>query len=225
MKLLILEEDTELLTKLIKHLKKEGFLCEYASSYTEGLKKIISYHYDCILLDLQLSNGKGEKLTPYLRKSNPESGLIILAKEKETEQCVRSLHAGADDFMVKPIDFNELNARIRAVIRRLNYRSIEQHLRFDNLLIDADACELKIDNDVIELTKKEFQILLYLARNKNRIITKEAIAENLWGDHMEQAASFDFIYAHIKNLRKKLEANNCKGYVTTVYGMGYKFNA
>jgi DNA-binding response OmpR family regulator len=159
-----------------------------------------------------------------LRKDSEQTGVIIISSKNEVNNRIAGLDAGADDFMGKPFDILELNARIKAVTRR-KIRQFKKELIFGKLKLNMEERRVVADDIPLQLTKKEFDILLYLARNKNRVVKKESIAEHLWGDHMDEAASFDFIYAHIKNLRKKLGQNDCGDFLKTIYGIGYKFES
>ena len=159
-----------------------------------------------------------------LRKENPNTGIIITSARNKVEDRIQGLEIGADDYLTKPFNLPELNARIKAVMRRKT-NQISNIIQFENLTIDLDERKVTADQKVLHLTKKEYNILLFLVRNKNRVVTKDSIAEYLWGDYMDNAVSFDFIYAHVKNLRKKLSENNCGDFLKTIYGIGYKFQA
>ncbi len=222
MKVLIVEDEQDLLNMMDRYLKKEGFLCELAKNYREGYVKLNNYQYDCAIVDLNLPGGDGLNLVRILHEESPETGIIIVSAKDTAEDRIIGLEQGADDYLIKPFNLSELNARIKAVMRRkMNLPSKE--MSFGNLTIILDAREVIAGETTLNLTKKEYDILLYLARNKNRVVTKDSIAEHLWGDYMDEAASYDFIYAHVKNLRKKLNENGCGEYLKTIYGIGYKF--
>lgn len=222
MKLLIIEDEQELLDLMLRYLKKEGYVCEWATTYNEGYKKINNYEYDCAIIDLNLPGGDGLKLVKMLRKENTQTGIVIVSARNTVDDRVSGLEIGADDYLTKPFNLSELNARIKAVLRRKT-NQFSKELVFGNLSINLDERKVVAAEQELQLTKKEYSILLYLARNKNRVVTKDSIAEHLWGDYMDDAVSFDFIYAHVKNLRKKLAENDCDGFLKTVYGIGYKF--
>ncbi|MFK8101485.1 MAG: response regulator transcription factor [Saprospiraceae bacterium] len=222
MKILIVEDEQDLLNLIMRYLKKEGYICEIATNYKEGFKKINNYEYDCAVIDLNLPGGDGLKLVDILRQDNTKAGIIITSARNTIEDRVKGLDTGADDYLTKPYNLSELNARIKAVLRRKT-NQFSNKLNFDDLVINLDEHEVTANGTVLKLTKKEYNILIYLARNKNRIVTKDSIAEHLWGDYMDNAVSFDFIYAHVKNLRKKLADKGCGDYLKTVYGIGYKF--
>ena len=224
MKILIIEDDLELLKLLLRYLKKEAYTCEVATSLKEGYKKINNYEYDCVLIDLNLPDGDGLKLVPILREDSSQTSIVIISAKNSIEDKVKGLNMGADDYLIKPFNLSELNARIKAIMRRKT-NLLKKELNFGDLVIKLDERTVSINETNLQLTKKEYDILLYLARNKNRIITKDSIAEYLWGDYMDTAISYDFIYAHVKNLRKKLASYNYEDLVKTVYGIGYKFQS
>jgi len=222
MKLLIIEDEQELLDLMLRYLKKEGYVCESANTFNDGYKKINNYEYDCAIIDLNLPGGDGLKLVNIIREDNTQTGIVIISARNTVNDRISGLDIGADDYLTKPFNLSELNARVKAVLRRKT-NSFSKELKFGNLSINLDERKVVASEKVLKLTKKEYNILLYLARNKNRVVTKDSIAEHLWGDYMDDAVSFDFIYAHVKNLRKKLAENDCGNFLKTVYGIGYKF--
>lgn len=224
MKILIIEDEVDLLSTLTKYFQKEGYGCETATDFMDAYKKIVSYEYDCVLVDLNLPGGEGFNLIRELKRNGSQSGIIIISARESLEDRLKGFESGSDDFLIKPFHLSELNARIKAIVKRKSY-SGDEKLRFGNLLIDIDARKITIHGKAVKLTKKEFDILLFLARNKNRVVTKDSIAEHMWGDYMDEAVSFDFIYSHVKNLRKKLDRNGCPDYLKTIYGIGYKFES
>lgn len=222
MKLLLIEEDVSLLNTLTKYLKHKNCVCEAVNTHRKGLRKIEAYSYDCVVLQLPALTLKGIHLITTLQNNRPNTGIIIISKSDLLATKLALFEEGIDDFLVKPFAPAELHARIKAILRRRTFKGNKQ-LIINELRIDIFARQLFIYDKKIRLTKKEYDLLLYLARNKNRVVTKSSIAERLWGDYMDDANSFDFIYSHIKNLRKKLIANGCDNYLQTVYGVGYKF--
>jgi DNA-binding response OmpR family regulator len=223
MKLLIIEDEQDLLNMILRYLKREGYLCEYAMDFPDAYRKIINYEYDCIVLDLNLPKGDGLKLVRILRSNKSNAGIIIVSARDTLDDRIRGLEEGADDYLTKPFNLSELNARIKAVIRRKTNQFAEE-MDFGDLKIQLDSREVTVKETTLKLTRKEYEILVYLARNKNRVVTKDSIAEHLWGDYMDNTVSFDFIYAHVKNLRKKLADLGCGEYLKTIYGIGYKFS-
>ncbi len=224
MKILLVEDEKEMLNNMMRFMKREGYVCEFATTFNEGYRKINNYEYDCAVIDLNLPGGDGLKLVNILRQESPQTGIVIVSARDTTDDRIRGLNIGADDYLTKPYDLPELNARIKAILRRKT-NQFSNELTFGRLVIDLDKRKVAAEEHPLKLTKKEFDILVYLARNKNRVVTKDSIAEHLWGDYMDDAVSFDFIYAHVKNLRKKLARNNCEEFLETVYGVGYKFVA
>jgi DNA-binding response OmpR family regulator len=224
MKLLIIESEAELTAQMIKYFKRANYFGEVATTFKEGLKKLINYDYDCVLLDLNLEGGDGLDLVRSIRREDNQTAVIIISARKQVEDRIASLDAGADDFLAKPFHMGELHARIKAVMRRKT-NQFSKEMDFGDIKINLEERNVYAKGKVLKLTKKEFDIIVFLARRKNRVVTKESIAEYLWGDYMEDAVTFDFIYAHVKNIRKKLVEEGCGEYLKTVYGVGYKFIA
>ena len=222
MKVLIIEDEQELLDLMSRYMKREGYVCEFATTFKEGYKKINNHQYDCAVIDLNLPGGDGLKLVSILRKEVPDTATIIISARNTLDDRISGLEIGADDYLTKPFNLSELNARIKAILRRKTNQTSNE-LVFGKLVINLENRSVIANEVTLKLTKKEFDILVYLARNKNRVVTKNSIAEYLWGDYMDDAFSYDFIYAHVKNLRKKLVQNDCGNYLQTVYGVGYKF--
>ncbi len=222
MKILIVEDEPDLLNLVKRYFKKEGYVCEEAITFREGYKKINNFEYDCAIIDLNLPGGDGLKLVEMLRRDNTQTAILIVSARETIDDRIKGLEIGADDYLTKPFNLSELNARIKAVLRRKT-DNFSEELNFGDLVFNLSERRVTAQNTELKLTKKEYDILLYLARNKNRVVTKDSIAEHLWGDYMDDAISFDFIYAHVKNLRKKLTQNDCGDYLKTVYGIGYKF--
>ncbi len=221
MKLLIIEDEPDLRNIILKYLQKEGYVCEVAHDFPTAFKKINNYEYDCVLVDLNLPKGDGLNLVKMLREDESKAGVIVVSARNSVDDRIIGLEEGADDYLTKPFNLSELNARIKAVIRRKT-NQISKEIIFGDLQIIPDERMVKIGDLELNLTKKEYEILIYLVRNKNRVVTKDSIAEHLWGDYMDEAVSFDFIYAHVKNLRKKLAEKKCGKYLKTIYGIGYK---
>ena len=222
MKVLIIEDEKHLSESIVSYLKQEDFICDAAADYSSAIDKIESFDYDCILLDINLPGGSGLDILKQLRQSKKMDGVLIISARNALEDRVTGLQLGADENLPKPFHLSELVARITAIIRRRNSGG-NNLLQFNELIIDTLAKTVLVNNKLLELTRKEYQLLLYFAYNKGRVISKNAIAGHLWGDEMEGAGNYDFIYTHVKNLRKKLLASGCSDYVQSVYGMGYKF--
>ncbi len=222
MKVLVIEDELEISKSVCKYLQNEQFICETAFTFDEAVEKISLYEYACILLDIGLPDGSGLNLLAQLKKENKSDGVLIISAKNSLDDKVAGLKAGADDYLAKPFHLSELGARVTAIIRRKSFDG-KNEIRVDNLALDLNNKSASADEKIIDLTRKEYDLLLYFISNKNRVISKNAIAEHLWGDNMDLADNYDFIYTHIKNLRKKLIQAGCKDYIRSVYGLGYKF--
>lgn len=221
MKILIIEDELKLLQTLTESLTKEKYVIETASDYHTAMDKIGVYDYDCILLDIMLPGGSGLDILKELQRHEKSHNVIIISAKDSIDDKVAGLELGADDYLTKPFHTSELNARIKAVLRRKNLDG-KNSIEIGNVELDLLSRELKINNEIVALNRKEFDILNYFLLNKNRLITKSALAEHVWGDHIDQADNFDFIYYQIKNLRKKLQQANAQIEIEAVYGVGYK---
>jgi DNA-binding response OmpR family regulator len=224
MKILIADGDRQFFDAVARYLKREGHICEQARDVAEAGKKIVNHEYDCLLVALGLSRGGGIKLIGRLKEQQAQAGIIVIAAGDVSEDRVRALNEGADDVVLKSIALPELYARIRAVMRR-RMGHPGKVMDFGKLKIRLEERMVEAGGTALQLTRKEFDILVFLARNKNRVVTKDSIAELLWSDNQEDQDSYDFLYAHMKNLRKKLAGSGCGEYLQTVYGVGYKFSA
>jgi DNA-binding response OmpR family regulator len=223
MKLLIIEDEKDLSDSICAYLGKEQFVCETAYDYHTASQKIHLNEYACIILDIMLPNGSGMDLLKALKEEGKTEGVLIISAKNSLEDKVEGLQIGADDYLSKPFHLAELGARVAAIIRRKSFGG-KTRITIDHLVLDLSDRTLKTTaENVIPLTRKEYDLLLYFVSNKNRVVTKEAIVEHLWGDNIDMADSYDFIYSHIKNLRKKLMQAGCPDYIKAVYGMGYKF--
>jgi DNA-binding response OmpR family regulator len=222
MKILIIEDEVELSKSIIAYLQRESYTCDVAYNFREGMAKIESFDYACIVLDISLPGGDGLDLLRELKKDHKEEGVIVISAKNSFNDKIAGLNLGADDYLAKPFHLPELCARIAAIIRRKQFRG-QNKLVLNELVIDLQSKTVSINNKELDLTKKESELLLYLVSNKNRVVSKNAIAANLSGESAELYDNFDFIYAHMKNLKKKLAAAGCSDYIKSIYGMGYKF--
>lgn len=221
MKILIAEDEVSLQHSICSYLEREGNICEVASDFSEASYKVDLYQYDVVVLDINLFNGSGLDVLRKLKAGRKETAVLIISANNSLEDKLEGLNLGADDYLTKPFHLAELNSRIKAVLRRGRFGGDETIL-FNQIKIDTRARTVHIHDKEISLTKKEFDLLLFFITNRNRVLSKEIIAEHLWGDHIDLADSFDFIYVHINNLRKKLTEEGAK-YIRTAYGSGYKF--
>jgi DNA-binding response OmpR family regulator len=223
MKILIIEDEKELVGVIKKFLEPEGFLCETAFTYFEAEDSLSSYNYDIIILDLTLPGGNGLDLIKLIKERNRNAGLLIVSAKNSLDDKIRGLDMGADDYITKPFHLAELNSRIKSLARRRHFDGSNE-LIFNEIKINTDSNEVFINGAILDLTKKEFEILLYFIVNRNKVITRESIAEHVWGDNISYSDNYDFIYSHIKNIRKKIELNNGRNYLHNMYGIGYKFS-
>jgi len=222
MKILIIEDEIELLVAISNYLIKENYICELAENFSKASEKLSIYEYDVILLDITLPDGNGLELLKTVKKCQIKSGVIIISARNSLDDKVKGLDLGADDYMTKPFQLSELNSRIKAVLRRRKFDGTSI-LNYNEISINTDSKSIIISGKEVIFTKKEYDLLLYFFINKNRVLTKEAIAEHLWDDNIDLADSFDFIYTHLNNIRKKIKNAGGTDYIKTIYGMGYKF--
>ena len=224
MKILIIEDEKELSQSICAYLATEQFICEQAFDFRTAREKISLYDYACIILDIMLPDGSGLGLIDILQEENKMDGVLIVSAKNSVDDKVLALKAGADDYLTKPFHLSELAARVAAIIRRKSFDG-KNIIQYDELLIDLNEKSVRVNDQKIDLTRKEFELLLYFIGNKNKVISKNAIAMHLWGDDMDSPGNYDFIYTHIKNLRKKLLLAGGNDHIKSVYGMGYKFAA
>ncbi len=222
MNLLIIEDEKELLHSILEYIKEEGYVCAVSSTFNDALEKIHLYEYDCFIVDIMLPGGNGLDLIKEIKKLHQNTGIIIISAKNSLDDKLRGLDLGADDYLTKPFHLAELNSRIKSVLRRRFY-SGNSSIIINELKIDPEQHEVFVNNNEISLTKKEFDILMYFVTNKEKVLTKEGILEHIWGDDANTLDNFDFVYTHIKNLRKKLIAKKCRDYIKSIYGTGYKF--
>lgn len=219
MKLLIVEDETEILDYMRQTLEKELYVVETASNFDSGSYKLNVYNYDCILLDITLPDGNGLELLKQIKAKGRDSGVIIISAKDSLKDKLEGLNLGADDYLPKPFHMSELHARVKAVLRRRNFEG-NASIEFGDIIVFPESRIIEHGGIEISLNRKEYDILMYLLSNKTRLVTKAALAEHVWGDHIDQSDSFDFIYSQIKNLRKKLAETSLN--VEAVYGVGYK---
>lgn len=224
MKILIIEDEKQLVKSMAQFLRQESYVCEVAYTASEANEKILLFDYDCILLDISLPDGNGLKILEKLRANNKADGVIMITAKSSFDDRIAGLNLGADDYLPKPFYLPELSARISAVIRRKRFDG-NNKISFHEIEVDLLGKTVSVNGKEIELTRKEYDLLVFLLANKNRVVSKNAIAEHLSGDDAELMDKFDFIYSHIKNLKKKLTEAECEDYIKAVYGLGYKFTA
>lgn len=221
MKILVIEDNADLRDIIVRSLEKERYVVETAPDYATAHTKLFIYEYDCILLDIMLPDGNGLNLMRELAERGKRKNVIIISAKDSIDDKVAGLELGADDYLAKPFHLAELHARIRSVMRR-HTRNGENNIKFGNVTIHPDTFKVEVNGQDIDLGRKEYEILHYLVNRANRLIEKQTLAEGVWGDDIDQADNFDFIYAQIKNLRKKLKTAGADIEIKTIYGFGYK---
>lgn len=222
MKLLIIEDDTSLREIMQRALQGEGYIVESAATYFDACDKIAGYSYDCIMLDIMLPDGNGLKLLEQIKKIGNESRVIIISARDSLDDKITGLDLGADDYLAKPFYMAELSARIKSVMRR-GSGAVNNTMTAGNITLDLSSRRINIDGKDVPLLKKEFDILLYFMQRPGHIVDKAVLAEAVWGDHIDMVDNFQFVYAQIKNLRKKLSEAGASINIKAVYGFGYKF--
>ena len=222
MKLLLIEDEKELGVSIQKYLTSKDFICEWVTNTKMAIDKISIYDYDCILLDLMLPDGNGFEILKELKLQNKTEGVIIISAKETLETKIEGFNLGADDFVTKPFHLSEVLVRVQALIRRKNFKG-NNIVVFNEIEIDVLSKTVKVNNTKIDVTKKEIGLLLYLIGNENRVLSKSAIAEHLSGDMADMLDNHDFVYAHIKNLKKKLNDAGSGDYIKSIYGLGYNW--
>ena len=222
MKLLIIEDDASLSEIMCRALRSEGYVVESAATFFDAEDKIAGYNYDCILLDIMLPDGNGLKLLEHIKSLDKGDRVIIISARDSIDDKVAGLDLGADDYLAKPFYMAELSARIKSVLRRGN-AAVSKLMSAGNIELNIDSRRVSVAGSDVPLLKKEFDILLYFMQRPNHIVDKAVLAESVWGDHIDAADNFQFVYAQIKNLRKRLTEAGATYNVKAVYGFGYKF--
>lgn len=222
MKVLIIEDEPALGQSIREYFRPNGVQCEMAANYKEAIEKTGMYEYDCILLDLMLPDGDGFDILKELKRQNKTEGVIIISAKETLETRIEGFNLGADDYLTKPFHLSELLVRMQALIRRKNFNG-SNIITFNEISVDLLGKNVTVNNTKLDITKKEIDLLLYLIGNQNKVLSKSAIAEHLSGDMADMLDNHDFVYAHIKNLKKKLSQAGSGDYIKTVYGLGYKW--
>ena len=221
MKILIVEDEASLQELMTLALRKEGYVVENASDYGSAVEKLSVYNYDCVLLDIMLPGGSGFDILEYVRSSDKKVNVIIISAKDSIDDKVRGLELGADDYLAKPFHMAELVARMRSVARR-SRNDGDFAYRIGNVALEPDSNRVTVDGRDLPLLKKEFDILAYLMQRRGHLVDKAVLAEAVWGDHVDQADNFQFVYAQMKNLRRKLAEAGADIEIKSVYGFGYK---
>jgi DNA-binding response OmpR family regulator len=222
MKLLFVEDDRDLLKSMLYYFSEIGYNCEKAKTLQDAMNKVSIYTYDCIVLDLTLPDGNGIDILKQVKSQKKDIGIIILSANSNLDDKLNGLDLGADDYLTKPFHLSELNSRIKSIIRRRKQGG-SSLIEFNEIKINSDSQVVKVNANIVKLTKKEYDLLLYLLFNKNKVVAKSSISEHLWGDFMDQSDSFDSVYSHVKNLKKKLKNAGSQDYIKSLYSVGYIF--
>ncbi len=224
MKILIIEDEAPLRESIADYLSGRQYTCEQAVDCKTAVDKITLFDYDCIILDINLPDGSGLEILKEIKKENKAEGVVIISARHSIDDKINALQIGADDYLTKPFHLPELAARVAAIIRRRSFNG-SNIIQIHELTLDLNEKSLRVNEKPVILTRKEYELLIYFISNKNKVVTKHAIAAHLWGDGIEGAGSYDFIYTHIKNLRKKMISAGSGDYIKSSYGLGYKFSA
>ena len=224
MKILVVEDEKGLAESIVDYLSKEGFTCEVANTFWQADEKVSLYQYDCTIVDLTLPDGEGFGIIETLKKIAATTGIIIISARNTLEDKIKGLEIGSDDYMTKPFHLSELNARVKSLIRRRNFGG-NNDMVWREIRVQLQARKFFVNERETFLSRKEYDLLLYFLSNIDVALTKESIAEHLWGDHMDSADSLDMVYSHIKNLRRKILERGGRDYIQSIYGIGYKFAA
>ncbi|MDB5286742.1 MAG: DNA-binding response regulator [Mucilaginibacter sp.] len=226
MKVLALEDNKELAKSIYDFLTLAGYVCELAETVEVAKDKLLSFSYDCILLDIMLPDGNGLDVLNFIKTENIQSGILIISAKEALDDKITGLEGGADDYLTKPFHLSELHARLRAIYRRKSLNGNNSNIiTFNEISLNTDTFEAFINNQLLDITRKEFELLMYFMVNKSRVLSRQAIAAHLWGDYTDNLANLDFVYQHVKNLRKKISLINGVDYIDTIYGLGYRFKS
>ena len=222
MKILVIEDEPGLRESVRDYLHYQGYICETAADYLSAKDKIAQFSYVCIVVDIGLPFGSGIDLVKELKWMESKAGIIIISAKNSLEDKLQGLESGSDDYLTKPFHLSELNARINAILRRRSFNG-HKEIIFNEITLIPESRLAAVNGKTVELTEKEYNLLEYFITNKRRVLTKAAIAEHIWGDQYAQVSDYDFIYTHIKNLRKKLVDSGGNDYIKTIHGSGYRF--
>ena len=193
MKVLIVEDNRELADNIQGFLVREGYVCELCYTHYDAQKKLTAFQYDCIILDIMLPDGNGLNLLQFIKTEKIESSILIISAKNSLDDKITGLELGADDYLTKPFHLTELHARLKAIYRRKSLKG-DSVVSFEEIMVNTDTMEALVNSHRLELTKKEFDLLVYFLVNKNRVLTRQSIAEHLWGDYTDNLSNFDFVY-------------------------------
>lgn len=219
---MIIEDEPALQQSIQAYLEHQGFTCEAVTDFRQGIEKVRQFQYDCVVVDIGLPYGSGLDIVREMKALELQAGIIIISAKNALEDKLQGLELGSDDYLTKPFHLSELNARIHAIIRRRNFGG-QKAITFHEITLQPEAKQVSVAGKPVEFTDKEYRLMEFFIANQRRVLTKAAIATHVWGDEYDQVGQYDFIYTHIKNLRKKLIDAGSGDYVKTVYGTGYRF--
>jgi len=219
--ILVVEDEPALASVLCEYLEHSGLESHHIIDGNLVIDWVKQATPKLIILDLMLPNRDGLDIYRELRTFSDIPVVMATAKVEEIDRLV-GLELGADDYITKPFHLAELNSRVNSLLRRRKFEGSNE-IVYKEIEIDPVAKRAIVNEQTLDLTKKEYFLLLYFITNKDRVLTKEAIAEHLWGDNIDMVDNFDFIYTHMRNLRKKLKKSGANDYLQTIYGLGYKF--
>ncbi|HNR48040.1 MAG TPA: response regulator transcription factor [Bacteroidia bacterium] len=223
MNVLIIEDERSLSHEIEIYLTKQGFHCDVAFTGSKASEMVAVNSYDFVLLDIGLPDTNGFEILKEAKNNNVDSAFIVLTARSETDDKIHGLDLGADDYLAKPFSLPELNARMQAILRRKHGLKV-QTIDINGFIMDYQNRTLNYDGTPVVLTKKEFDLLHYLAMHKNRVLSRSQLTEHIWGDVMDDDYDSNYIDVHVKNLRKKLAAHSTIDWFETVRGIGYRLN-
>jgi len=223
-KILLVEDESVLADSIASHLGKEAFIVERVYTFRDAIEKINLYTYDGVIVDINLPDGLGFDIVEELKKIKATSGIIIISARDALNDRIKSLEIGSDDYLTKPFHLSELNARLKAILRRKHFGG-NNDITYQEIKINYNSRRVFVNDNEVSLSRKEYDLLLFFVSNIDIALTKAAMAEHLWGDNVDSADSFDIVYSHVKKLRKKLTDKGCRDYIQSIYGIGYKFGA
>ena len=220
MKILIVDDEYPLLNQLQRTLQNQRYIIETAMDGEAALDKMFQTPFDAIILDIMLPKMDGLKVLEQARKAGIDTPVLMLTAKGDTEDRVRGLDRGADDYLAKPFSLDELLARLRALLRRSGSQCTTV-LQVGDLQLDTVSRMVTKAGKTMELTPREFSILEFLLYNKNRAVSRFSLAEHVWGDDFDPFSMSNFMDVHIKNLRHKIEDPGHGKIIRTIRGVGY----
>jgi DNA-binding response OmpR family regulator len=221
MKVLIVEDEKTLAYELEAFLKKSFYVCDLAHSFKAGLEQLEINQYDFILIDLGLPDGDGLEILKHAKKTNPDAAYIIITARTNLKDRISGLDLGADDYLAKPFYLMELQSRMQAIGRR-KFNITEESISIGDFKVDLQKRLISCAGQPLEFSRKEFDLLSYLLLHKNRVLTRVQLSEHIWGTFVNDDYDSNYIDAHIKNIRKKLNACASTEWLETVRGVGYR---